>query len=136
MAEGNGGDGIEIVPLQVPREVDEECQAERTPYGTIFDDWDRSVSAISFARRRSLLTFERHHGVRRLGLPPEEDREEQHSQDQWQQDMDLHPALLTARKGSVSEREWHQKAPQCSDDQNDADDIELPKQRDSELQRA
>jgi hypothetical protein len=73
--------------------------------------------------------------VRRFSLPEEEDRKEQYSNDKRQKDVNLYPTLLSSRIVLVGERERHQKTPECSYDQDNADDVELPEERDRELYR-
>lgn len=64
----------------------------------------------------------------RFGLPEKEDRKKQESNDQWHIDVDLIPALVLR----VGQSERHQETTECRDDQDDANDIELPEQCDEQ----
>lgn len=68
--------------------------------------------------------------MRRLGLPKEEDWEQQEPNNQRHIDMNLIPALGIC----VGQSEWHQKTTKCRDDQDNADYIELPEQSNDELE--
>jgi hypothetical protein len=99
-----------VLSLQVPRKVKERCQTKRCPRPSVAEE------------------SERHQRVLCPSFPPDEDRQAAHADDNHRDDVPRLPLV----RGAAGDRQGHQDQCEDGDDEDDADNVELPEECDDE----